>query len=94
MDNSKMTIEEAIEEEAIDRAKEVAKIFNIKDFDIDVEVFNVRSGEFKVTFESNSSGLNMSKSNVISAAAIVGIEEECRWNEVTCDFSISVTVLN
>lgn len=94
MDNSKMTIQEAIEQEAIDRAREVAAIFGIKDFQITVDVFNVRSGEFKVKFESNSNGINMAKSNLINAAAIVGIEEECRWNEVTCDFHISISVGN
>lgn len=92
MDNSKMTIEEIIEEEAIDRAKEVAAIFGVKDFQIDVEVFNVKSGKFNFKFDSTSSGSNMAISNVINAAAIVGIKEECDWNEVSCDFSISVTV--
>lgn len=87
-----MTIQEAIENEAITRAREVAEVFGIKDFEIVVDVFNIRSGEFKFKFDSTSSGTNMAKSNVINAAAIVGIQEECQWNEVTCDFSISVTV--
>ena len=89
-----MSIKEAIENEAIERAKEVAAIFGIKDFEIDVNVSNVRSGEFKVSFNSSSSGANMTKSNLINAAAIVGIEEECKWHEVICDFNISVTVSN
>ena len=89
-----MTIEEDIEDEAISKAREVAAVFGIKDFKIDVEVSNVREGEFKYTFESTSSGSNMAKSNVINAAAIVGIQEECIWNDVTCDFKISVTVGN
>jgi hypothetical protein len=87
-----MSIEKVIEEEAIEKAKAVAKVFNIVDFKITVEVYNVREGEFKVKFNSSSSGKQMAKSNVINAAAIAGIEEECRWNNVTCDFSISVTV--
>ena len=89
-----MTINEVIEQEAIERAKEVANIFGVKDFKITVNVENVRSGEFKIKFESSSSGSNMAISNVINAAAIAGIEEECKWNEVTCDFSISVTISN
>jgi len=87
-----MTIEEDIEDEAISRAKEVAEVFGIKDFQITVKVSNVRSGEFKIKFETSSSGSNMARANVISAAAIVGIQEECEWHEVTCDFNISVTV--
>lgn len=94
MDNSKMTIEEAIENEAIERAKEVAAIFGVKNFKINVEVFNVKEGEFKFKFDSTSSGANMAVSNVINAAAIVGIQEECQWNEVSCDFNISVSVAN
>lgn len=91
---SRMTIAESIEDEAIARAKEVAEVFGIKDFKIDVKVFNVRSGKFNFKFDSTSSGSNMAVSNVINAAAIVGIKEECDWNEVSCDFSISVTVAN
>ena len=89
-----MSIAESIEDEAITRAREVAAVFNIKDFDIVVNVSNVRSGEFKFQFDSTSSGSNMAKSNLINAAAIVGIQEECDWNNVTCDFNISVTVAN
>lgn len=88
-----MSIEESIKEEAIDRANEVAQIFGIKDFKITVEISNIRSGEFKVLFNSTSTGSDMAKSNVINAAAIAGIEEECKWHEVTCDFSINVTVV-
>lgn len=91
---SRMTIAESIEDEAIARAKEVAEVFGVKDFDIIVEISNVKEGEFNFKFDSTSSGTNMAISNVINAAAIVGIEEECRWNEVTCDFNISVTVSN
>lgn len=87
-----MTIEKVIEEEAIERAKEVAKIFGVKDFMITVKVSNVRSGKFQIKFESNSNGSDMARANVINAAAIVGIQEECEWNDITCDFSISVTV--
>ena len=89
-----MSINEVIEKNAINRAKQVAKIFNVKNFKINVEVFNIKEGEFKVTFDSTSSGANMAKSNVINAAVFAGIEEECRRNNVTCDFSINVTVAN
>lgn len=87
-----MSIEKVIEQEAIERAKEVAAIFGIKDFEIIVKVSNVKEGEFKFKFDSTSSGSNMAISNVINAAAIVGIQEECNWNNVCCDFNISVTV--
>ena len=89
-----MSIEKVIEEEAIEKAKAVAAVFGIVDFKITVEVYNVKEGEFKVTFNSSSSGKNMALSNVINAAAFAGIQEECRWNNVTCDFSIDVTVAN
>ena len=56
---SRMTIAESIEDEAIARAKEVAEVFGIKDFKIDVKVFNVRSGKFNFKFDSTSSGSNM-----------------------------------
>lgn len=91
---SRMTIAESIEDEAIEKAKEVAKVFGIVDFIITVKVFNVKEGEFKVTFNSSSTGKNMAISNVINAAAFAGIQEECKWHNVTCDFSIDVTVAN
>lgn len=87
-----MTIQESIKDEAIARAAEVAKIFGVEDFEIVVDVFNVRSGKFNFKFDSTSSGSNMAVSNVINAAAIVGIKEECNWHNVCCDFNISVTV--
>ena len=92
MIEDRMTIKESIEEEAIEKAKAVAKIFGIEDFMITVKVFNIKEGKFKVQFNSTSSGSNMALSNVINAAAFAGIQEECRWNNVTCDFSIDVTV--